>query len=129
MKVLIVDDNHKYADALKKFFDKKNIESVRAFNALEGWEKFKAENFHTVITDITMETRLSGLFLARKIFKTNYTGNIIIATTGFDFPFVMRFSKFFLPIFAGVHFMIPKVPLKKGEVIFHPTILKKDLGF
>lgn len=129
MKVLIVDDNDKYADALKKFFDEKNIESVRALNSIEGWEKFKAENFHTIITDITMETRLSGLFLARKIFKSKFEGNILIATTGFDFPFVMRFSKFFLPIFAGVHFMIPKVPLKKGEVIFYPTTLKKDLDF
>jgi hypothetical protein len=114
---------------LKNFFDKKNIESVRAVNAFEGLKKFKADSFHTVITDITMESRLSGLFLARKIFKTNYSGNIIIATTGFDFPFVMKFSKFFLPIFAGVHFMIPKVPLKKGDVIFYPTTLKKDLGF
>jgi len=76
-----------------------------------------------------METQTSGLFLVRKIFKSGYKGNIIIATTGFDFPGVMFFSKYILPFFAGVGWMIPKVPLKRGEVIFFPTQLVNNKKF
>lgn len=129
MKILIVDDNDRYANNLKAFFDKRNIETVRAYNAKEGWEKFQKENFHTVISDITMETQTSGLFLIRDIYKSGYKGNIIIATTGFDFPGVMSVSKFLLPSFGGVGWMIPKVPLKRGEVVFVPTNLKKGVEF
>jgi hypothetical protein len=32
----------------------------------------------------------------------------------------MGVSKFILPWFAGISFMIPKVPLKKGEVVLVP---------
>ncbi|MCB1179164.1 MAG: hypothetical protein KDK36_16390, partial [Leptospiraceae bacterium] len=86
-------------------------------------EKFQEKTYHTVITDITMETQTSGLWLARKIYKSGYKGNIIIATTGFDVFGVMGISKFILPKFAGVGWMIPKVPLKKGIVEFHKTSL------
>ena len=48
MKILIVDDNDRYANNLKAFFDKKNIETVRALDAKEGWKIFQKETFHTV---------------------------------------------------------------------------------
>lgn len=129
MKILIVDDNDRYANNLKAFFDSRKIETHRAYDAKEGWEKFQKEIYHTVISDITMESQVSGLFLVRKIYKSGYKGNIIIATTGFDFPGVMFFSKYVLPSFAGVGWMIPKVPLKKGEVLFFPTQLRKNQTF
>ena len=76
-----------------------------------------------------METQTSGLWLARKIYTSGYTGELIIATTGFDVPGVMFFSKFILPVFAGVGWMIPKVPLKKGEVKLFPTIIRRGSEF
>lgn len=126
MKILIVDDNDNYANNLKIFFDKKNIKTTRAYTAEEGWQIFQKENFDIIITDITMETQTSGLFLARKIYKSGFKGKIIIATTGFDVFGVMFISKYILPIFAGVSYMIPKVPLKKGEVLFFKTNLAKE---
>ena len=129
MKILIVDDNDRYANNLKAFFDARKIETARALDAKEGWEKFQKETFHTVISDITMETQTSGLFLIRKIYKSGFKGNIIIATTGFDAPGVMFVSKFLLPSFGGVGWMVPKVPLKRGEVLFIPTNLKKGVEF
>ena len=129
MKILIVDDNDRYANNSKSFFDKRKIETLRANDAKEGWELFQKENFHTVISDITMETQTSGLFLIRDIYKSGYKGNIIIATTGFDYPGVMLISKFLLPAFGGVGWMVPKVPLKRGEVVFVPTNLKKGVEF
>ena len=75
MKVLIVDDNDRYANNLKAFFDARKIE------------------------------------------------------TGFDAPGVMFVSKYLLPAFGGVGWMVPKVPLKRGEVVFIPTNLKKGVEF
>lgn len=127
MKILIVDDNDRYANNLKAYFDKKQIETSRAIDAKQGWEMFQKEIYHSVISDITMETQTSGLFLVRDIYKFGYKGNIIIATTGFDFPGVMTLSKYLLPSFTGVGWMVPKVPLKRGEVVFVPTRLKKGV--
>lgn len=127
--VLIVDDNDKYANNLKIFLDEKGISSERAYDAKEGFEKFSKKPYGTIITDITMETQTSGLWLARKIYKSDYLGNILIATTGFDFPGIMLLGKYFLPYFAGVKWMIPKVPLKKGIVEFHPTTIGRGNPF
>ena len=126
--VLIVDDNDRYANNLKLYFDKINIPSERAFNAKEGFEIFLSKDFTAVVSDITMESQISGLLMVRKIYKSGYKGKIIIATTGFDVRGVMLFSQFLLPVYAGVGWMIPKVPLKKGEVLFYPTRLTTSIN-
>ena len=128
-KILIVDDNDRYANNLETHFVSKNIKTTRAYDAAEGWTIFNKEKFDAVITDITMETQTSGLFLARKIAKSGYTGQIVIATTGFDFPGVMFLSKFILPFFCRLDWMIPKIPLKQGKVIFHPTTRQNNNKF
>jgi hypothetical protein len=125
--VLIVDDNDRYANNLKTYLDKRNISSERAMSASQGYEMFLATQYTTIISDITMETQTSGLVFVRKIFQEGYKGKIIIATTGFDVWGVMFLGKYFLPYFGGVGWMIPKVPLKKGEVLFYPTILTKNI--
>ncbi|PJZ41457.1 hypothetical protein CH370_11755 [Leptospira kmetyi] len=129
--VLIVDDNDRYANNLKVWFEQKGFETVRAFDAAQGWEIYSKDKnrFHTIVTDITMETQTSGLWMIRKIHKDGYQGNKIIATTGFDFPGVMFFSSSILPWFAGIGWMVPKVPLKQGTVVFLPTSLKKKIRF
>ncbi len=125
--VLIVDDNDRYANNLRTYLDKRNISSERAMSASQGYEMFLATQYTTIISDITMETQTSGLVFVRKIFQEGYKGKIIIATTGFDVWGVMFLGKYFLPYFGGVGWMIPKVPLKKGEVLFYPTILTKNI--
>ncbi|MCB1141698.1 MAG: response regulator [Leptospiraceae bacterium] len=122
-KILIVDDNDRYAKNLEIYFQNKNIPTERAFSAGEGYKKYQSGEFTAIISDITMETQISGLQFVRKVFKEGYPGKIIIATTGFDAPGVMGLGKFLLPIYAGITWMIPKVPLKRGEVIFFPTTL------
>ncbi len=121
--VLVVDDNDKYASHLINYFNQKNIPTQRAVNAAEGYEMFTSASYSAIISDITMETQISGLKMVRSIFTSGYKGEIIIATTGFDVRGVMFIGKFLLPIYAGVGWMIPKVPLKRGEVLFYPTTL------
>lgn len=122
-KVLIVDDNDRYANHLKAYLDNLQVSSDRAISASQGYEFYRTNSYSTIISDITMETQTSGLFFMRKVFREGYKGKLIIATTGFDFPGVMAVGKYVLPSFAGVGWMIPKVPLKKGEVVFFPTNL------
>lgn len=124
--VLIVDDNDKYAKALENYFQSLKIPADRARDAKEGYQMFQEKTYSAVITDITMETQTSGLWLARRIYKEGYNGKIIIASTGFDVWGVMGLGRYFLPWFAGVGWMIPKVPLKQGRVEFHPTYIQKE---
>ncbi|MDZ4725094.1 MAG: response regulator [Leptospira sp.] len=127
MRVLIVDDNDKYAINLKVYLDSKSIQSDRAIDAKQGLELFNSgKTYDMIISDITMETQTSGLWMMRKIYKSGYKGVIVIASTGFDVLGVMWISRYFLSWFCGLHWMIPKVPLKKGEVLFFPTIKIKN---
>lgn len=125
-RVLIVDDNDRYANNLKSYFDSKNIPSDRAVDAKEGLTLFtKNPNYDMIISDVTMETQTSGLWMMRQIYKSGYKGVLAIASTGFDVFGVMPFSSLFLPWFCGLHWMIPKVPLKQGTVEWVPTALSK----
>ncbi|EMJ88144.1 response regulator [Leptospira meyeri] len=125
-KVLIVDDNDRYANNLKSYFDSKNIPSDRAIDAKEGFALFsKNPNYDMIVSDVTMETQTSGLWMMRQIYKSGYKGILVIASTGFDVFGVMSFSSLFLPWFCGLHWMIPKVPLKKGTVEWVPTAISK----
>ena len=128
-KILIVDDNDNYANNLKTYYSGLGYECNRAIDAAEGWKKFlesknpstSESDYDIIITDITMETQTSGLWFIRRVHKDGYKGIKIIATTGFDVPGVMFVSKWILPWFAGIKFMIPKIPLKKGEVKLIPV--------
>lgn len=126
-KVLIVDDNDRYANNLKIYFDSLKISNDRAVDAKAGWELFqKNSDYDMVVSDITMETQTSGLWLMRRIYKSGYKGILSIASTGFDVWGVMGFSKYFLVWFCGLHWMIPKVPLKNGTVEWVATSKVKN---
>ncbi len=121
--VLVVDDNDRYANNLQTFLQESNCEVIRAVDAAQGWNLYLANKtkLKAVITDITMETQTSGLWMIRKIHKDGFSGIKVIATTGFDVAGIMGISKFVLPWFAGVEYMVPKIPLKAGKVVFLPT--------
>lgn len=121
--VLVVDDNDRYANNLKAYLENLGCRVLRATDAEQGWNLFlqNRSELAGVITDITMETQTSGLWMIRKIHKIGFSGIKVIATTGFDVFGVMAISKFLLPSFAGISFMVPKIPLKKGNVLMLPT--------
>lgn len=145
-KILIVDDNDRYANNLNAHFTALGYNCDRAYTAREGWERYQSSknqsmnnqsdrnlqnvsestetqesqrgsDYEMIITDITMETQTSGLWFIRRVHKDGYMGTKIIATTGFDFWGVMAISRWILPWFAGISYMIPKVPLKQGKVV------------
>ncbi len=128
MKVLIVDDNDRYAENLRTFLSEKGIDSIRAYTAKEGLDLYQkhSHDLRGIITDVTMETQTSGLWAIRKIWKSGFQGDLIMASTGFDVFGVMGVSYYLLPIFFGIQWMIPKVPLKTGKVEWHPTKAAKS---
>ncbi len=116
-KMLLVDDNDKYAKILTEYFQKDfNIE--RAYSGKEGFEKIKEKEFNyydLVITDITMENQISGIIFIKKIRENGFNGKIIIASTGFNYGIVLYLT----PILLGglkIDYLIPKEPLLKNEI-------------
>ncbi|TGK62192.1 response regulator [Leptospira wolffii] len=123
--ILVVDDNDRYANNLIEYLKTLGCETIRAVDAAQGWSMYRANKnlLKAVITDITMETQTSGLWMIRNIHKDGFPGIKVIATTGFDVAGVMAISKYLLPWFAGIEYMVPKVPLKAGKVLLLPTKL------
>lgn len=124
--MLIVDDNNRYAEALINYFMKDGWIVERAYNAKEGWNKYlesksTQNHYGMIITDITMETQTSGLWMIRKIYKDGFSGTKGIATTGMDYSIMVWLAKWFLPSFCGIDFIIPKKPIReKGQVVIIP---------
>lgn len=121
--LLIVDDNDRYAENLRKFFTEKDFKVLRARNALEGIRIFDEQKdfLHSCITDITMEMQLSGFWFLSHLVRSKFTGTTVVASTGFDQPLVIPLSKRYLQRKYNVSYLIPKVPLKEGKVVFVPT--------
>ena len=73
--LLLVDDNDRYAAILDEFFAERGYTSTRAVDAADGLAKFDAQgpdHFSVIVTDITMETQLAGIFMLGKIKKRGF---------------------------------------------------------
>ncbi len=116
---LMIDDNDDYARLLQEHLEPRGYKFDRAWSAREGLEtllKTGVEKYTLIVTDITMENQTAGLRLIRKIRRNGYRGVLIVASTGFNIPFVLRLSRPFLTIW-GVDVLIPKEPLKQGKLV------------
>lgn len=121
-KLLLVDDNDKYARLLTAFFEPLGYEIERAYTAEDGWQKFQAHelgHFAVLVTDITMESQLAGVGMIRKIKRAGFPGTMVVASTGFDVPGGMAFSRLFFTPY-GVHYLIPKTTVLKEAPLFYP---------
>ncbi len=121
-KLLLVDDNDKYAQILTEYFANKNFIIDRAYDAKEGLEmliKKGIQYYEIILTDITMETQLAGLFFLKKARKSGYKGKIIIASTGFNYSIVVYLAPLFLKQW-NVDYLIPKTSVLNKNIKFYP---------
>ena len=121
-ELLLVDDNDKYAAILDEYFAERGYRSTRAVDAAEGLAKFDEhapDFFKAIVTDITMETQLAGIFMLGKIHRRGYPGTVVVASTGFDVPLVVPLSRACLRPY-GVHFLIPKTTVLSRNIAFYP---------
>lgn len=120
--LLIVDDNSKYATKLAGYFQKLGYRIEHVTTGQEGIEVLERkgpERYPVLITDITMEKRLAGIYLLYHLWRQQYQGTVVVASTGLDFSLVralFRLCLFWLPI----HYMIPKKSILRGEILFYP---------
>jgi len=122
-RLLLVDDNEKYAAILTEYFLNYSFQIDRAANAAEGlalYRKNGASYYSVIVTDITMESQLAGIFMIRKIHEEGFRGTSVIASTGFDFPTGIFFSRLLLKGF-GVDYLVPKTTVLKKEFLFYPV--------
>ncbi len=118
-KVLLADDNDRYAKALTEHMLEAGVgEVIRAYNAKEAIEYLKAhgDEVDGVVSDISMETQISGL----KVLKAARKGSkrmVTTATTGLDTKIGYIINYFFLGILYRCDFLIPKRPIKQDGII------------
>ncbi len=117
LNLLLVDDNEKYKNLILGIYSSNDYEIIWVKSAALAKQAVQEKGinfFHTIVTDITMETQISGLLFAVGLRKKGFQGKIIIASTGFDFPIIAALAKTILAWF-GINEIIPKVSLKQGN--------------
>ncbi len=120
-RLLIVDDNDKYARIFESYFGSKGYtqidRSVTASGGIDLVKKNGPDYYSLIVTDLTMESQLAGLKLIRYLTKTEYPGTVVVASTGFDVAAGMFLSHIYFKK-KNVRFLLPKAPLLKNEFRF-----------
>ena len=68
-KVLIVDDDPDFVEAIKAILDGGGYETQVAYNHKDGWDALKKGGFDLLCLDIMMGRGAEGVMMARKIRK------------------------------------------------------------
>ena len=115
--VLIIDDNRKYTSLLRDRLEKAGCTVEHVLSSRKAIEHLNGDDpnhYQIIITDITMETQVSGILLTRKIRKMGFKGCLVIYSTGFNFRIVLWLSILFFKLF-GADGLIPKDGLIDGK--------------
>lgn len=125
-RLLIVDDNRRYARALEAHAYDQGAGAVTcARSAAQGIALLGEDGggFDTVITDLSMEEELAGLRVIRHLRERRYAGTLAVASTAIDTPlgFAVNLLVFALPY--RTDYMIPKRPIRRGGgVLWIPSL-------
>jgi CheY-like chemotaxis protein len=126
-KLLIVDDNDKYARIFENYFQKIGYSQIdRAVTASSGIDMVNRNGisyYDLIVTDLTMESQLAGLRLIRYLKKNAFPKTVIVASTGFDVSIGMLLSRLYFKN-KNVRFLLPKAPLLKEQFNF----IRPELG-
>ncbi|MBN2190852.1 MAG: response regulator [Candidatus Aureabacteria bacterium] len=120
-KILIVDDDVDFVEAIKTLLETKNYEVFSAENGMEGFNQAKNNKPDLIILDVMMATKTEGFDIARKLQKESSTkGTPVIMITGIrkemSLPFGFEPNEDFLPVKAVLEKPIkPEILLKKIE--------------
>lgn len=124
-KMLLVDDNDRYAKMLTEYFANYGYEAERVYSATEGIEAYDQKDqdyYDLVVTDITMESQLAGLRLIKHLHKKSYPGSVVVASTGFDVPPGLTVSRIYFSM-RSVDYLIPKSTVRSNALEFYPVKL------
>ena len=78
-KILLVEDDPNFGTVLKDYLSMNNYDVVHAKNGMEGFEKFKRDDYDLCILDVMMPYK-DGFTLAKEIREKNKDVPIIFLT-------------------------------------------------
>ncbi len=119
-RVLLVDDNDSYADAITQDLENRGASVIRARSAAEGISvlRERANELDGVVSDISMETQISGLKVLRTARRVrDFHGTVTCATTGLDTPVSFFLNRFILGKLYRSDFIIPKRPIRREKKV------------
>jgi len=119
-KVLLADDNDRYAKALTENLEQLGVtEIIRAMNAKEAIEILNKEgdSIDGVVSDISMETQISGLKVLAAARKNGSKRMLAVASTGLDTKIGYFINYFILGLMYRSDYLIPKRPIKQNGII------------
>jgi len=102
-KVLMIDDDPEFVEAISNLLDAKGYDVHTASNGKEGVEKAKAQNPDIILLDVMMTTKNEGFNVARELHDDQTLKDIpIIVMTGIrremNLPFGFEPDETWLPV-------------------------------
>ena len=120
-KVLIIDDDVEYVDAMTNLLDARGYTVVSAHNGKDGVAAAKANKPNLIILDVMMTTQSEGFDVARELQADEDTkGTPVVMITGvrkeMNLPFAFEPDSDWLPVKAVLEKPVkPEVLLKTLE--------------
>ena len=120
-KVLMIDDDPEFVDAITNILDAKGYDVVSASDGKDGVAKAKQEKPDIILLDVMMTTKSEGFDVARELSKdANLKGTPVIMLTGvrkeMNLPFGFEPDADWLPVKAFLEKPVkPEVLLKTIE--------------
>jgi two-component system, OmpR family, alkaline phosphatase synthesis response regulator PhoP len=120
-KVLMIDDDPEFVDAITNILDAKGYDVVSAGDGKDGVTKAKQEKPDIILLDVMMTTKSEGFDVARELSKdANLKGTPVVMLTGvrkeMNLPFGFEPDADWLPVAAFLEKPIkPETLLKTIE--------------
>ena len=120
-KVLMIDDDPEFVDAITNLLDAKGYDVVSAGDGKDGVAKAKQEKPDIILLDVMMTTKSEGFDVARELSKdANLKGTPVVMLTGvrkeMNLPFGFEPDADWLPVKAFLEKPVkPEVLLKTIE--------------
>jgi CheY-like chemotaxis protein len=120
-KVLIIDDDTDFREAIATVLDAKGFQVIHAEDGKDGFAKAKSESPDIVLLDVMMTTKTEGFDVARSLVDDDKTKNIpVVLITGIrrdmNLAFGFESNQNWLPVKAVLEKPIkPELLLKTVE--------------
>ena len=120
-KVLMIDDDQEFVEAITNVLDAKGYDVVSANDGKDGVAKAKKERPDIILLDVMMTTKSEGFDVAREMSKDpNLKGTPVVMLTGIrremNLPFGFEPDEDWLPVKAVLEKPVkPEVLLKTIE--------------
>ncbi|MGE0434172.1 MAG: hypothetical protein AB7K09_11975 [Planctomycetota bacterium] len=120
-RMLLVDDNHYYLRQISGWFRTLGWDIDAVATAAEATvlvQQRGVDYYAAVVSDISMEMELAGIYLCYTLRRVGFRGITLLASTGFDNWFGMFFVRLLTPG-NGPQWIAPKAGFRNGRVTMH----------